>query len=230
MPRDSTPEERAEKGDGQSRLAAAREVLRQRAAAAQRGAGETAASAEEVLTASLASGGAYDSSVGFDDGRRKSRTQEMAERATETGKAVAPTDHTLDLGTDTGVATEMARGTVEPDWGNNPEHLDTPAEVRAEFRDDGLDPIDVDTAARASFGHFLVHGMANEPDMGGRTPEQLEAEHDLAVAAMREYGYDHHSPLDLGVGRGDDEADADDPFEFDDPFGVAGGVTTDVRE
>lgn len=156
-----------------------------------------------------------------DDRRRKSRHAEVAERAERAAQATPPTDHTLDLGTETGVATEMARASMEPDWEDNPEHLDTPAEVRAHFRSEGMDPMDTDTPQRALFGHFLVHGMADEPGMGGRTPAELEAEHDLVVAAMAEYGHEHHTPLDvtdLGVGGGGGGS-----LAFDDPYGLVPG-------
>lgn len=102
---------------------------------------------------------------------------------------------------------------TEPDWGDNPSHLDTPAEVRASLRADGLDPMDTDTREEAMFGHFLVHAYADDEDMGGRTPAQLEAEHDLTVAAMLSYGVGHESPMDR----------PDGPFAFDDPYGIGGG-------
>lgn len=155
--------------------------------------------------------------------RGVNRTKEVAKRAERAGRVKRPTDHTLDLGTETGVASEMARASVEPDWEDNPEHLDTPAEVREDLMDDGLDPMDTGTPQRALFGHFLVHGMADDPGMGGRTPAQLEAEHDMVVAAMKEHGHDHDTPLDVGMidfGVGMGGGSGGNPFEFDDPWGL----------
>lgn len=104
----------------------------------------------------------------------------------------------------------------EPDWHDNPDHLDEPEEVRESLRDSGLDPMDVGTKEQAAFGHFLVHSFADDEDLGGRTPEQLEAEHDLTVQAMRDFGVGHHSPLD--------RADVDDhPFAFGDEWGLSWG-------
>lgn len=84
-----------------------------------------------------------------------------------------------------------------PDWNDNPPDLDTPQEVRESLRADGLDPMDTDSKQQASFGHSLTHSFADDPDLGGRTPEQLEAEHDMTVDAMEEFGVDHDSELGL---------------------------------
>lgn len=84
----------------------------------------------------------------------------------------------------------------EPDWNDNPADLDTPEEVRESLRDDGLNPMNVGTQEEAQFGHALVHELANDPDHGGRTAAQLEAEHDLVVDALHDYGVDTDSPLD----------------------------------
>lgn len=220
----NTAEERAEKGDGKS----LRERIAARVASAKGEASKTGAGAERVASSALADRAAFQGAIGrIDDARSKSRTQQMAERAERAGRASAPTNHTLDLGTGTGVATEMARGSIQPDWDDNPEHLDTPAEVRTDLRQSGLDPMDTETKDEAMFGHFLVHSFADDRDMGGRTPAQLEAEHDMVVEAMQDHGVDHHSPLDVasplalpGRGGGDIEAQ---PFAFDDPFGLSWG-------
>jgi hypothetical protein len=93
----------------------------------------------------------------------------------------------------------------DPDWSDNPDDLDTPEEVRETLKERGLDPMDVDTKDEAMFGHFLIHAYADDPDMGGRTPTELEAEHDMVVEALvNDHDVDHDSPLD-----------------FDDPFGVS---------
>lgn len=84
----------------------------------------------------------------------------------------------------------------DPDWDNNPPGLDTPEEVRASLRADRLDPMDVDTKEEAVFGHSLVHAFADDADHGGRTEAQLEAEHDLTVDAMEDFGVGHDTPLD----------------------------------
>lgn len=104
----------------------------------------------------------------------------------------------------------------DPDWEDNPDHLDTPEEVRDDLRDSGLNPMNVGTEAEATFGHFLVHGFADDEELGGRSAAQLEAEHDLTVQAMRDFGVGHHSPLD----RSDI---AEDPFGFDDAWGLSWG-------
>lgn len=220
----NTAEDRAKKGNGES----LRERIAARVAAAKGEASKTGAGAERVASSALADRAAFQGAIGsVDDRRTKSRTQEMAERAERAGRASAPTDHTLDLGTGTGVATEMARGSIEPDWNDNPEHLDTPAEVRADLRASGLDPMDTETEDEAMFGHFLVHSFADDRDRGGRSPAQLEAEHDMVVAAMLGHGVEHRSPLDIASplalpGRGGGQIDAE-PFAFDDPFGLSRG-------
>lgn len=215
-------------------------VARRRAAAALRRArGELEsrgpAARRRAVAAALAH--AEDTNVDeFVDRRKKSRNQQLAERAERAATVRPPTDHTLEtLGTGeavsamaragmggsgaddgvepggvdpgvggvdaslaTGVSVAMgAAGRGEPDWGDNPEHLDSAAEVRADLLEDGHDPMDVDTEKEALFGHALVHAYANDPDMGGRTAEQLEAEHDLVVDAMDDFGFDHDSPLDV---------------------------------
>lgn len=90
----------------------------------------------------------------------------------------------------------MANG-PEPDFEDNPPGLDTPEEVKMSLDEDGLDPMDVDSVEEATFGHSLVHAFADDPDHGGRTEVQLEAEHDMTVEAMIEFGVEHDSPLDL---------------------------------
>lgn len=105
--------------------------------------------------------------------------------------------------------------TRDPDWHNNPDNLDSPEEVREDLREDGLDPMDTRTQDQAMFGHFLVHALADDDDRGGRSPEQLEAEHDMVVAAMNEHGADHRSPLDHDDIEGGDK--------WADPFGVGLG-------
>lgn len=101
----------------------------------------------------------------------------------------------------------------DPDWEDNPDDLDTPEEVRDDLRDSGLNPMNVGSEDEATFGHFLVHAFADDDDLGGRTPEQLEAEHDLTVGAMLDFGVGHHSPMDrsdVGV----------NPFDFADGWGL----------
>lgn len=224
---DETAEERAQKGESKSRLSKIRDAVTKGQTAAR----QDAQQANSLLAAALASEAAYSGKIGrIDDARRKSRTQEMAERAERSGRANRVTGHTLDLGMEDGTVTRMARGSMEPDWDDNPEHLDTPAEVRADLRDSGLDPMDTGTEEEATFGHFLVHAFADDKDHGGRTPAQLEAEHDMVVEAMQEHGVDHHSPLDvasplaLTPAASDGEIEPDNPFEFDDPWGLSGGA------
>jgi len=104
----------------------------------------------------------------------------------------------------------------DPDWENNPDHLDTPEEVREDLLESGLNPMNVGTEAEATFGHFLVHGFADDEDFGGRSPAQLEAEHDLTVQAMADFGVGHRSPLDRSdIG--------ESPFDFDDDWGLSWG-------
>lgn len=156
--------------------------------------------AKAVVAAATADGIASDVEV---DRRKKSRNRRFVEAAEQAAEATAPTDHTLDIMDQAPVVVEMARSSMDPDWEDNPNNLDTSVEVRSELRDDGLDPMDVSTPQQASFGHSLVHQFANDRDLGGRTPEQLEAEHDMTVAAMREFGHKHDSPLSMGGITGD---------------------------
>lgn len=162
---------------------------------------------------------------------QKSRTKEVFARAQQYATASAPVDVSMDPspsgdkmwdfasagngGTPTGQPTSgSANGQTERseeavrvesgggDWSDNPEHLDEPEEVREELRADGLDPMDVASEEEATLGHRLVHQFADEPGMGGRSREQLEAEHDMVVTELNEDG-DHDTPL-----------------QFDDPFGA----------
>lgn len=221
----NTAEDRAKKGESKSRLSRIRDAVTKGQSAAR----EDAQRANSLLAAALASEAAYSGKIGrIDDARRKSRTQQMAERAERSGRAKRVTGHTLDLGMEDGTVTRMARGSMEPDWDDNPEHLDTPAEVRADLRDSGLDPMDTETEEEASFGHFLVHSFADDDDLGGRSPAQLEAEHDMVVEAMQDHGVGHHSPLDVAsplalTPRDSEGVIETNPFEFDDPWGLSGG-------
>lgn len=86
---------------------------------------------------------------------------------------------------------------VDPDWDDNPDDLDSIPEVKAALAEAGLDPMDIDTRKEASFGHSVTHAFADDPGRGGRTPAQLEAEHDMTVEAMQGFGMDHDSELDL---------------------------------
>lgn len=201
----------------------------------------TKSAKRRLLEAAAAAGAGGIATDEFVDRRKKSRNQEVVERAERAATMAPPTNHTLEILGTGAVASHMARagmgmgaadlerrdgaagpapgldpgvgsvdprveaglmsagysGHADPDWHDNPDHLDTPAEVREGLMEAGLDPMDVDTEQQALFGHALVHGYANDPDLGGRTPAQLEAEHDLVVAAMDDYGFDHDSPLDV---------------------------------
>lgn len=173
---------------------------RKRAAAAKRAALKAAAEQSDV-----------DATIGVDK-RKKSRNRELVERAVETAKVSPPTNHSLRTMDAAPVVSEMARSSMGADWEDNPEHLDTPEEVREDLRDDGLDPMDVGSKDEAMFGHFLVHAFADDRDRGGRTAAQLEAEHDLVVSSLGDYDVDHDSPLDLEDIEGGDR--------FGDQFGV----------
>lgn len=104
-------------------------------------------------------------------------------------------------------------GNGEPDWHDNPDHLDTPDEVRDDLRESGLDPMNVGTEEEATFGHFLIHGFEDDEGLGGRTADQLEAEHDMTVEAMADFGVGHESPMDAPGGA----------FDFDDEWGLGWG-------
>lgn len=158
-----------------------------------------------------------DATYGLDK-RKKSRNKEILERATESAKVEPATEHTLDVMDDGAMVTEMARSGAEPDWGDNPAGLGNPMEVREDLREDGLDPMDVDSKEEALYGHFLTHAFADDPDRGGRSPQQLEAEHDMVVEKMEKFGVDHDSPLDLG--------DIEGGESVGDPFGV--GIDMDL--
>lgn len=179
-----------EKGEAEPSKAA------QRAAAARRAVLEAAARQEGV-----------DPTVAVDR-RKKSRNKQVAENAEKAAAATAPLGHSLRTMESNRVA-QMAAAAPEPDWENNPDDLDTPAEVREDLKEDGLDPMDVENEEEAMFGHFLVHAYADDNDLGGRTREQLEAEHDMTVEAMREHGINHDSPLDpADIEGGQAEGDA----------------------
>jgi hypothetical protein len=171
-----------------------------------------AEAAKKKIAQVAAAQAAANVAVGLDR-RKKSRNKQVAENAAKSAEVTPPLGHSLRTMEPNTVA-QMAAAPIEPDWEDNPAHLDTPTEVREDLRDDGLDPMDVNTPQRAAFGHSLIHGMANDPDRGGRTPAQLEAEHDMVVEAMTEdYGMDHDSPLDLaGITNGAMQGD---------PFGVS---------
>lgn len=103
----------------------------------------------------------------------------------------------------------------KPDWDDNPENLDTPEEVRAEERSRGLDPVDVDTREHAIFGNMLLHHWEHTPDHGGRTPAELEAEHDMVSDALDDFGVDHTSPMDVDDIEGEDDLyDVGVDFDF----------------
>lgn len=108
------------------------------------------------------------------------------------------------------LVTYDTNGGEEPDWGNNPDDLDSPRDVREEFEDSGLNPMNVDSQEEAQFGHMLVHAFANDGDLGGRSAAELEAEHDMTVAALDDFGVETDSPLDFANGGlslpGSDEA------------------------
>jgi hypothetical protein len=162
---------------------------------------------------------------------QRSRTKEVFARAQRYATASAPVDVSMDPspsgdkmwafasagnhGTPTGqtktpdTQTESQKAQSGADsngrWEDNPEDLDEPDEVREELRADGLDPMDVASEEEATLGHRLVHEFAGEPGMGGRSREQLDAEHDLVVAEL------------------DEDGDHDTPLEFADPFGATSG-------
>lgn len=156
------------------------------------------------------------------------RTQKMFARAEQAATAGAPVQASLDPtpnemgmwefasagnnGQPTSAGTNSSGGGA--DWGDNPDHLDTAEEVREDLRADGLDPMEAATQQQAQFGHMLVHDLQDDPGRGGRTAEQLEAEHDMTVAAMTGFGANHHTPMDTH------------PFQFSDPFGAASGEST----
>lgn len=192
------------------------EGRRERAlAAARRAAERTGEAAQRRGQAALDAAGDRElASDTFIDKRRKSRSQRFAEAVTETAKVDAPTGHSLSTVDKTGRVVQMATAPMEPDWEDNPEDLDSPEEVREDLRESGLDPMDTATPEEAQFGHFLVHAYADDRDRGGRTVAQLEAEHDMVVAAMLDHGFNHDSPLDtedihggsmLGAGGGGDD-------------------------
>lgn len=135
-------------------------------------------------------------------GSKKSRNKQFVEEVQHAGTVGSPTNHTLSTMDMAGNVVAMTQSPMaagqEPDWDDNPDDLDTPDEVREDLRESGLDPMDVSTKSKAEFGHFLVHAMADDHDRGGRTPEQLEAEHDMVTAALDDYGVNHDSPLDTG--------------------------------
>lgn len=153
----------------------------------------------------------------------RSRNQDVFARAQDYATASAPVDVDMDPSPSGDKMWEFARAGndgqptaptsngenddedtfVEATWNDNPGDLDTPQEVRESIRERGHDPMDVETKSEAEFGHYLVHSLVDDPDHGGRTPTQLEAEHDMVVDALEEYGVDHDTPL-----------------EFEDPFGV----------
>jgi hypothetical protein len=163
--------------------------------------------------------------------KHENRTKEVFARAQRYATASAPVDISMDPspsgdkmwafasagnhGTPTGQSkapdTQSQSQTAQSGadsggrWADNPENLDEPEEVREELRADGLDPMDVASEEEATLGHRLVHEFAGEPGMGGRSREQLEAEHDMVVAKM------------------DEDGDHDTPLEFADPFGATSG-------
>lgn len=178
----------------------------------------------------------------FVDRRKKSRNRELVERAEKAARLSSPYQTSLQPVGDPRVATAMASANaamgenllapstsekerpddgIDPDWEDNPENLDSPEEVRENLRSNGLDPMDVDTKERAMFANALLHAWANDPDRGGRTPEQLEAEHDMVAAALLEYDVDHDSELDLEDIEG---ASEDDPFGLTVDFSPGGGL------
>jgi len=215
---------------------AAEAARREAVAAAGQGRKDTRRATAEARRRVAAAIRAADYNIGFDelvDRRKKSRNQQLAERAQRAATIAPVTDHTLETIGTAKTVTEMARaglggaaegrppgsnpwGSVdvsasagpldagvgtgvdatlgapsvlgpagrggEPDWHDNPETLD---------------PMNVGIEQEALFGHALVHKYADEPDHGGRTPAQLEAEPDLVVDAMDDFGFEHHSPLDV---------------------------------
>lgn len=74
---------------------------------------------------------------------------------------------------------------------NNPDGLDTRAEIRDDLRDDGINPMDVDSQDKAQAGWSYLHSFEDEPpaDRGGRTDSQLAAESEMVADALdEEYG------------------------------------------
>lgn len=90
----------------------------------------------------------------------------------------------------------MPHGNQDP-FAGLPPALDSTSEVREELTQADLDPMDIETEDQAVFGHSLTHAFADDPDMGGRTEEQLEAEHAMTVMAMHDFGVGHDSSLDF---------------------------------
>ncbi|MCG1002864.1 MULTISPECIES: hypothetical protein [Halobacterium] len=195
------------------------EEQRQAAARARERAAAAAASARET--------GPVGNTVGPARGKPKTRTEEMFARAQNAATAGAPFKASIDptpnememwsfaAAGDVGQPTRYEGDGQGVDWDDNPEHLDTPDEVRQDLRADGLDPMDVASEQDAQFGHMLVHAYEDDSDRGGRSPEQLEAEHDMTVAALIDHENEHDTPMDSH------------PFEFADPFGAASDSSAD---
>lgn len=149
----------------------------------------------------------------FVDRRKKSRNKEIVRRAEEAARVAPLTGHSLETMDQAPNVVEMARASVEPDWGDNPLGLGTASGVRATLRADGLNPVDVGTPKETLLANALLHKWAKRPNHGGRTPAELEAEDDMVLEAAEHFGL-HVTPISMGDDEEHDEAESalGDPF------------------
>jgi hypothetical protein len=72
------------------------------------------------------------------------------------------------------------------DFAANPDDLDTPKEVVASLRDDGIDPFDLDDRGQVEYADgALADSILPNIEDRSRTYAQAEAEHDLINAFGR---------------------------------------------
>jgi hypothetical protein len=176
---------------------------------------------KRVVAAAAKAGDAEDDNVPSGrDGK------DMVRESVRSATMAPPVKNSLETMDGRSRVVEMAKSGMahpEPDWQDNPDDLDSPQEVRMSLLSAGLNPVDADTKQEALGAHAAVHDFASDPGRGGRSPEQLEAEHDMAVAAMQSHGAEDSSPLDV-IG-GQDHGGGNGALVFGDPFGAASGLS-----
>lgn len=74
-------------------------------------------------------------------------------------------------------------------FANNPDRLDTPAEIRDRVRAAGGDPMDIGTQEQAQFAWSLLHSWEDDPPPSRTDPAVMAAETEfVADALVHDYG------------------------------------------
>lgn len=93
---------------------------------------------------------------------------------------------------------------------DNPDRLDTRAEVADEIRRRGHDPMDIRRNDQLTFGWSLLHSGGPGSRLGGRAEETVALEAERIISAAGERDVELREPLDLALERIPDHFEDDD--------------------